>query len=532
MENYTFFSTLSHETQKAVADMGYTLPTPIQEAAIPPLLEGLDLIGQAQTGSGKTAAFGIPLVENIDVLDKNIQALVLAPTRELAVQITGELAKLGKYQKGFRPLAVYGGQPIERQLRELRYGAHIVVGTPGRVLDHISRGTLDLSKVKIVVLDEADEMLDMGFRDDIQTVLDSTPDERQTVLFSATMPKPIVILAKRYLKNPKMIEFARRDMTVAETAQSYIEVRGITKSELLMRFLDKYDLKLALVFLNTKAGVDDVVSILQAKGYSAAGLHGDMRQNERDNIMSRFRHGITKILVATDVAARGLDVENIEAVFNYDLPLDVEDYVHRIGRTGRAGRTGLAFTFVIGRDISRMWDYRRITGAKILCEKPPTRLEIEAIRAEKLIESVQKLSQGENMEWYHNFVEKLYETEIEPKQLMAALFKLAMGGGREEGHKPPVEEVIPAPTIEVVQPRPYRPYKSSNDSAPKRRTPYAGYAPRDDRPRGPHDVRDARHQGFVKRPAVDTRTAKSHSSRTTDKPWGRSKSTKSFGSDE
>ena len=379
---------ISSETTRAVHDMGYEEATPIQAAAIPYLMEGRDIIGQAQTGTGKTAAFGIPLVEVLDSGDRRVQALVLCPTRELALQVAGELLKFGRYHRNLSVLPVYGGQPIERQLRGLSAGAQIVVGTPGRVMDHMRRGSLDLSAVKMVVLDEADEMLDMGFRDDIETILQGTPDTRQTALFSATMPRTILHLAKRYLNNPKHIEIERRELTVETIRQSYFTVRSFHKTELLARLVVRDHLALTLVFVNTKRGVEEVVTDLTRRGLSTAGLHGDMRQIERDAIMSRFRNGLISILVATDVAARGLDVDNIDAVINYDMPQDVEYYVHRIGRTGRAGREGRAYTFVVGREMTRMWDYRRITGAKILCEQAPTAKQIQRAQAELMIEKV------------------------------------------------------------------------------------------------------------------------------------------------
>jgi len=379
---------LSDQVAQAVADMGFEEPTPIQEKAIPPMLEGRDIIGQAQTGTGKTAAFGIPLVEKLDTQDKSVQAIVLCPTRELAIQTAGEIAKIALHRPGVCITAVYGGQPIERQIRALASGSQVVVGTPGRVMDHMNRGTLDISKIKLVVLDEADEMLDMGFRDDIETILSATPETRQTALFSATMPRPIYMLAKQYLKDPLHVEIEHKELTVERIEQSYISVRSFHKGELLSRLLILSDIKLALVFCNTKLGVETVVTDLQHRGFSAAGLHGDMRQIERDAIMARFRNGLINVLVATDVAARGIDVDDIEAVFNYDIPQDVEYYVHRIGRTGRAGKEGRAYTFVVGREVARMWEYRKITGAKILCQKAPDAADVQKALRERVIKDI------------------------------------------------------------------------------------------------------------------------------------------------
>jgi len=379
---------LSDEVAQAIADMGFEEPTPIQEKAIPPMLEGRDIIGQAQTGTGKTAAFGIPLVEKLDAEDKSVQAIVLCPTRELALQTAGEIMKLSRHRPGIRVTPVYGGQPIERQLRALSLGSQVIVGTPGRVMDHMNRGTLDISKIRLVVLDEADEMLDMGFRDDIETILSATPETRQTALFSATMPRPIYMLAKQYLKDPIHVEIEHKELTVERIEQSYISVRSFHKGELLSRLLILSDIKLALVFCNTKLGVETVVTDLQHRGFSAAGLHGDMRQIERDAIMARFRNGLINVLVATDVAARGIDVDDIEAVFNYDIPQDVEYYVHRIGRTGRAGKEGRAYTFVVGREVARMWEYRKITGAKILCQKAPDAADVQKALRERVIKDI------------------------------------------------------------------------------------------------------------------------------------------------
>lgn len=395
MESTQFEFNLSSDIRRAIDDMGYEEPTPIQLGAIPPMLDSKDIIGQAQTGTGKTAAFGIPLVSAIHPGDLSVQALVLCPTRELALQTAGELTKIARYRRGVSVLAVYGGQPIERQLRALSSGVQIVVGTPGRVMDHMRRGSLNFESVRLVVLDEADEMLDMGFRDDIEEILGATPDGRQTALFSATMPREILSLARRYLSNPVHVKIAQKEMTVERIVQSYISVRSFHKLELLSRLLIRDEIRLALVFCNTKRGVEDVVTQLQSRGFSAAGLHGDMRQIERDAIMARFRQGTVGVLVATDVAARGLDIDDIDTVVNYDLPQDVEYYVHRIGRTGRAGKDGRAYSFTVGREVSRMWEYRRITGAKILCEQPPTGEEIKKIKARRMLDAIRDGVHGE-----------------------------------------------------------------------------------------------------------------------------------------
>ena len=456
---------LTDEVAWAVEDMGYETPTPIQTAAIGPMLEGRDIIGQAQTGTGKTAAFGIPLAQMLQPGDRHVQALVLCPTRELAMQTAGELMKLTRHREGVRVLPVYGGAPIERQLRGLQAGAQVIVGTPGRVMDHMDRGSLDLSHVRLAVLDEADEMLDMGFRDDIETILSATPDERQTALFSATMPQPILALAQRYLRDPVRAEIERREMTVEKIDQFYISVRSFHKGELLSRLLTLENIRLALVFCNTKQGVETVVTDLQHRGFSAAGLHGDMRQIERDAVMARYRSGLVNVLVATDVAARGLDIENIEAVFNYDIPLDVEYYVHRVGRTGRAGREGRAYTFVVGREVARIWDYRRITGAKILCRKAPDALEVQQALADRVIGEIAERAQAEISEKLAQDAGILLGS-VEPEKAVAVMLDalIRQAGARTDA------------SVDLNPPEPVRPPRP----APvQRRGPYGRPVPRE-----------------------------------------------------
>ena len=459
---------LSPEVAQAIEEMGYETPTPIQREAIPPMLAGRDVIGQAQTGTGKTAAFGIPLVEKIDPALRRVQALVLCPTRELAMQTAGELMKLGHRRAGLIVVPVYGGQPIERQLRALQNGAQVVVGTPGRVMDHMKRGTLNFDELKLAVLDEADEMLDMGFRDDIETILSATSEARQTALFSATMPRPILALASRYLNDPVQVRIEKRELTVEKIEQCYISVRSFHKNELLSRLLTLEDIKLALVFCNTKQGVESVVTELQHRGFSAAGLHGDMRQIERDAIMARYRNGLINVLVATDVAARGLDIDNIEAVFNYDIPLDVEYYVHRIGRTGRAGKEGRAYTFVVGREVSRMWDYRRITGAKILCRKAPGAEEVERALCGRVMKEITDRAGEEHSEETRALARQLLES-ADAEQAVAAMLDLLI---RQAGARTDV-------TIDLNPPEPVRPPRPAAPGAPVRRGPYGRPVPRD-----------------------------------------------------
>ncbi|MCU7493864.1 MAG: DEAD/DEAH box helicase [Ignavibacteria bacterium] len=416
---------LSKEIQKAIADLGYEEATPIQSEAIPALLEGHDIIGQAQTGTGKTAAFGIPALEMLDIHNKNIQALILCPTRELALQVSEEISKIAKYKKGFSFLPVYGGQSIERQLNALSRGVHIVIGTPGRVMDHMERGSIRFDNVKMVVLDEADEMLDMGFRDDIELILKHVPTERQTVMVSATMPKPIKDLAKRYQKDPVNIKVVHEVLTVPGIEQIYFEVREKNKLEALTRAVDLYNIKLGLVFCNTKRGVDELTDHLQARGYAADALHGDMKQATREKVMSKFRKGIIEILVATDVAARGLDVENVEAVFNYDMPQDEEYYVHRIGRTGRAGKSGRAFTFVTGRDLYRLKDIQKYTKTKMKLMDVPTFDDVREVKAGIFLDAIRETIKKGGLKKYTRFVEKLIDEETSSLDIASAMMKMS-----------------------------------------------------------------------------------------------------------
>ncbi len=345
---------LSKEIEKAIENMGFEEPTPIQALAIPLIQSGRDVTAQAQTGTGKTSAFGIPVIENIDASQRVVQAIVLCPTRELAIQIAEEFSHLLTYLPKISVLPVYGGQPIERQLKALAHGVHVVIGTPGRVMDHLRRRTLSLDNVSRVVLDEADQMLDMGFRDDIEYILKRIPQKRQTLLFSATMPQPIIEISKRFQNRPEFVRVEYQELTVPAIEQSYIEVRDRDKLESLCRVIDVVDPELTIIFCNTKRGAEDLAGHIRARGYRAEELHGDMKQSQRDRVMSGFRKGSIDILIATDVAARGIDVEDVDMVINYDVPQDVEYYVHRIGRTGRAGKSGRAIMFVTPRDYTKL----------------------------------------------------------------------------------------------------------------------------------------------------------------------------------
>ena len=424
---------LSKEVQKAIDHMEFEETTPIQAQAIPPILAGKDIIGQAQTGTGKTIAFGIPIIEAIRPRSKHVQAIILCPTRELAVQVSEELKRISRYKKDINILPVYGGQPIDRQIRALQGGVHVVIGTPGRTIDHINRGTLKLDSVGILVLDEADEMLNMGFIEDVETILQTIPSERQTLLFSATMPRPILNLTSKYMKEPQLIKVVHKELTVPAVQQFYFEVREGMKPDVLSRLIDMYSLKLSLVFCNTKKKVDEVVMELQARGYQTEGLHGDMTQSQRDRVMDKFRRAGIEILVATDVAARGIDVEGIEAVFNYDLPRDEEYYVHRIGRTARAGRAGYAFTFVVGREVHGLRDIQTFANIKIARQPIPSLAEVEETRAVTLLESIKERVEEGDLEKYTNLIERLMTEDYSALDIAAALLKMLMvADGKEQ----------------------------------------------------------------------------------------------------
>ncbi len=429
---------LMKELLRAVEVIGFEEMTPIQARAIPLILEGRDIIGQAQTGTGKTLAFGLPILESINAKIKKTQAIILCPTRELAIQVAEELKSVLRFRRDIVILAVYGGQPIDRQIRILRNGVHIVIGTPGRTIDHINRGTLKLDTIKTVVLDEADEMLNMGFIDDVETILKKTPGERQTLLFSATMPKPILNLTRKYQRNPEYVRVVHKQLTVPNVEQYYFEVKESIKLDILCRLIDMYGFKSSLVFCNMKRRVDDVVMHLEARGYSALGLHGDMTQSQRTHAMERFKKNATEILVATDVAARGIDVDDIEAVFNYDIPQDEEYYVHRVGRTARAGRKGVAFTFVAGREIYQLRDIESYASTKIIRRPIPTLSDVEEVKTSALLEKIKDVIDKDNIERYAKIVEPLLAEDYGTLDIAAALLKMAM----EEENKeyPQLEE--------------------------------------------------------------------------------------------
>ena len=424
---------LNPKILRGIQEMGFEETTPIQGKAIPVVMEGVDVIGQAQTGTGKTAAFGIPLLMKVDPHNKKTQAIVLCPTRELAIQVAEEIRNLSKYMHGVKILPVYGGQDIVKQIRSLKGGTQIIIGTPGRVMDHLRRKTIKCDYVNTIVLDEADEMLNMGFREDIETVLEYIPEERQTVLFSATMPKPILDITRKYQKDAVTIKVVKKELTVPNIDQYYYDVKRKDKVEVLSRLLDVYDPKLSLVFCNTKRMVDELVNALQGRGYFAEGLHGDMKQAQRDRVMNNFRNGKTEILVATDVAARGIDVDDVEAVFNFDLPQDDEYYVHRIGRTGRAGRTGRSFTFVKGKEVYKLKDIQRYCKTKILAQKIPSMEDVAQVKLEKIMDHIGTVSEEEDLGAMVNMIEtQVNESDYTAMDIAAAFLKLALGGSEEE----------------------------------------------------------------------------------------------------
>ena len=414
---------ISNEICRAVLDMGFEEATPIQSQAIPVILEGKDIIGQSQTGTGKTAAFGIPLLERINPEDRRLQALILCPTRELAIHVSEEFRKLLKYKDNIRVLPIYGGQPIDRQIAALRKGTQVVIGTPGRVMDHMRRRTIKAETVQMMVLDEADEMLDMGFREDIETILVKIPEEHQTLLFSATLSPEILDITKRFQKNPEFIKIVRKELTVPNIEQYYFDVKEKTKLDALCRIIDVYDPKLAMVFCNTKKRVDDLVEMLQGRGYFAEGLHGDLKQAQRDKVMQKFRNGTIEILVATDVAARGIDVDDIDVVFNYDVPQDEEYYVHRIGRTGRAGKAGKAFTFCVGKEIYKLRDIMRYTKTKIQQQKLPTLSDVEEMKTNIYLEKIKGIIEEGHLTKYIHLVDRLMEEDYTSIDIAAALLK-------------------------------------------------------------------------------------------------------------
>lgn len=410
---------LSKSLLKAVQQSGYEEATPIQAETIPMVLKGEDVIGQAQTGTGKTAAFGLPIIEHVDLDDHNIQALVISPTRELAIQTQEELYRLGR-NKHVKVQVVYGGADIRRQIKALGKGPQILVGTPGRLRDHLHRGTVNLDHVQTLVLDEADEMLNMGFLEDIEAIIKQTPDDRQTLLFSATMPPEIKKIGVQFMHDPHTVKIKAKELTTDLVDQYYVRAKDYEKFDIMTRLIDVQDPDLTIVFTRTKRRVDELSHGLIARGYNAAGIHGDLTQERRTKIMNRFKAGKLDILVATDVAARGLDISGVTHVYNYDIPSDPDSYVHRIGRTGRAGHHGVSLTFVTPNEMDYLHEIEKLTRVRMLPLKPPT--EEEAFRGQvaSAVNDIDNLIQDDATDKYHEAAEKLLETH-EAVDLVAAL---------------------------------------------------------------------------------------------------------------
>jgi ATP-dependent RNA helicase DeaD len=493
---------LSPELLKAIDKLGFEQAAPIQAAAIPVLMSGKDVVGQSQTGSGKTAAFGVPAVEKVDANKREVQVLILCPTRELAIQVSEEIHKLAFFKRGINALPIYGGQSYERQFAGLKQGAQIVIGTPGRVMDHMRRGTLRLDGVKMVILDEADVMLNMGFRDDIELILQSVPPARQTVFFSATMPRPIRDLIEKYSRDPETVKIEQKAMTVSTVDQVYFEVDRRNKMELLTRLIDLHDHKLGIIFCNTKRMVDDLVDYLTAAGYQADRLHGDMTQHMRDRVMNKFRQSGLEFLVATDVAARGIDVDDIEVVFNYDLPYDPEDYVHRIGRTGRAGKSGVAVSLVPYRELFQIKNIERFTNQRIQRGKVPTEDEVAEAKGNIFLEKIRSLLTSGEFKKQDHLIERLTEEGFSSVDIASALIHLLQSG---EAAKPAAkpENLDRPPREERFDDRRERP-SFRDDRGPRRdfRDDRRGprQDPRDDRPQRFADPRAERPRKFEDRP--------------------------------
>jgi ATP-dependent RNA helicase DeaD len=519
---------LGPDALHAIADLGYGAPTPIQEQTIALLLAGHDVIAQAPTGTGKTAAFGLPIVERLDVAELRPQALVLTPTRELAIQVSEALHALGKYRE-LVTLPIYGGAPYERQFRALARGVQVVVGTPGRLLDHLGRQTLDLSHVRMVVLDEADEMLDMGFIEDIEAILQALPAERQSALFSATIPPRVARLAETYLRDPREVRVAAREAVAPKVRQVYYEVAWPEKAEALARILDYEQPESAIVFVRTRRDADEVAERLNGLGYLAQAIHGDLNQAQRERTLGRFREGRTQLLVATDVAARGLDIPDVSHVINYDLPEDADAYVHRIGRTGRAGRSGEALTLVTPREHRQLAIIERLIRRRITRLRLPTDADVAARRRAAFRDEVLAILDAGQLDPYLSLVEDLAETR-DPAELAAAAFKLAAlareaatpRAARHDGAGARVSSAVTG--TEIAHPRPRRVEKSpagtpvptapeqaaTTPAATPGREERAATAPEaeDRHPKRARPERRAESEEPVRRPAPEGRKAR------------------------
>ena len=411
----------------AVADLGFETPSPIQQICIPHLLEGRDVLGMAQTGSGKTAAFSLPILAKIDPTEKHPQLLVMAPTRELAIQVADACEQFVKYAKGINIVTLYGGQRYDIQLRALKQGAQVVVGTPGRILDHLRRGTLSLAELKTLVLDEADEMLRMGFIDDVETVMAELPEHHQTALFSATMPEPIRRITKRFMNDPQEVKIKATQQSAPDIAQSCWYVHGFRKNDALLRFLEVEDFDAAIIFTRTKTGTLDVTELLEKHGFCAAALNGDMTQQLREQTLDRLRSGSLDIVVATDVAARGIDIERISLVVNYDIPLDAESYVHRIGRTGRAGRSGRALLFVEPRERRLLRNVEHLIKKNIEEVELPNHEVLQACRRKKFKDKITTQLEHHDLELYRELLEDMFTADQSQEDIAAAMMMLLQG---------------------------------------------------------------------------------------------------------
>ncbi|ELE8648702.1 ATP-dependent RNA helicase DeaD [Escherichia coli] len=459
---------------EALNDLGYEKPSPIQAECIPHLLNGRDVLGMAQTGSGKTAAFSLPLLQNLDPELKAPQILVLAPTRELAVQVAEAMTDFSKHMRGVNVVALYGGQRYDVQLRALRQGPQIVVGTPGRLLDHLKRGTLDLSKLSGLVLDEADEMLRMGFIEDVETIMAQIPEGHQTALFSATMPEAIRRITRRFMKEPQEVRIQSSVTTRPDISQSYWTVWGMRKNEALVRFLEAEDFDAAIIFVRTKNATLEVAEALERNGYNSAALNGDMNQALREQTLERLKDGRLDILIATDVAARGLDVERISLVVNYDIPMDSESYVHRIGRTGRAGRAGRALLFVENRERRLLRNIERTMKLTIPEVELPNAELLGKRRLEKFAAKVQQQLESSDLDQYRALLSKIQPTaegeELDLETLAAALLKMAQG-----------ERTLIVPPDAPMRPK--REFRDRDDRGPRDRNDRGPRGDREDRPR-------------------------------------------------
>ena len=477
---------IAPELLEAVKSLGFEQPSPIQAEAIPVALTGRDVVGQSQTGSGKTMAFGIPVVQGVDGAKRQVQALILCPTRELAMQVCAEIHKLASFKEGVRATPVYGGASYDRQIRALQSGSQIVVGTPGRILDFMERGLIKFDALKTLVFDEADEMLDMGFSDDIDRLMAAVPKERQTIFFSATFEPRIRRLVENYTTNAATITIQQKALTVSTIEQRYYEVQGRSKLEVLCRVIDIEAPRLTIVFANTKRAVDDATDALVARGYAADRLHGDINQTMRERVMRNFRSGNVEVLVATDVAARGLDVNDIDLIVNLELPYDAEDYVHRIGRTGRAGRSGKAFSLVAGREIYLMQRIQRFINIRVERAKVPSQEELEATRVDKTFEKVKAVLESASYANHEHSIQRLLDIGFTPTEIASALMDLLMKDQVREteqimedraGRKNDVPQRDFKPRAQATAPAPRATPQSQAAQTPQQATPAPAPSP-------------------------------------------------------